>query len=150
IQKAQGLVGIEKDGKDNKLNHLDLIKTWMNANVTDNGLNIIDFVENKIAKLGRENQKSFLLYAINMMREAMLLKEDLSQLVFLPEPEKVFADKFSSRYSLDQLEAVVAEFEKASYHIERNANPKILFLDVSLQIVLFLRYQTLPKGTQYI
>ena len=147
IQRAQGLIGVEKETKPN---HLDLIKTWMNACVTDNGLNVIDFVENKIAKLGRENQKSFLVYAINMMREAMLLKEGLHQLVFLPEPEKVFADKFSTRYSLAQLESVVAEFEKASYHIERNANPKILFLDVSLQIVLFLRYQTLPKGTQYI
>jgi len=150
IQKAQALVGVEKDGKESKLNHLDLIKTWMNACVTDNGLNIIDFVENRIAKLGRENQKSFLLYAINMMREAMLLKENLHQLVFLPEAEMIFADKFSNRYNLIQLEAVVDEFEKASYHIERNANPKILFLDVSLQIVLFLRYQTLPKGTQYI
>jgi len=144
IQKAQSLIGEEVN------THLDLLKTWMNACVTDKGLNIIDFIETRIAKLGRESQKSFLLYAINMMREALLLKENLTQLVFLPEVEKDFAQKFSSRYEYAQMEAVVAEFEKASYHIERNANPKILFLDVSLQIVLYLRYQTLPKGTQYI
>ena len=150
IQKALNLIGGEKETKENKFNHLDLLKTWMNACVTDNGLKIIDFVENKISKLGRESQKSFLLYTINMMREALLLKENLTQLVFLPELETEFAEKFSTRYDYAQIEAVVAEFEKASYHIERNANPKILFLDVSLQIVFFLRYQTLPKGTQYI
>jgi len=144
IQKAQNLIGEEEN------NHLDLLKTWMNACVTDKGLNIIEFVENNLTKLGREGQKSFLLYAINMMRETLLLKENLTELVFLPEVEQDFAERFSKRYDYKQIEAVVAEFEKASYHIERNANPKILFLDVSLQIVLFLKYQTLPKGTQYI
>lgn len=150
IQKAQNLIGEDQDGKESKFNHLDLLKTWMNACVTDNGINIIDFVENKIAKLGRENQKSFLLYVINMMRETILLKEGLNKLVYLPELEETFAERFSSRFGYAQIEAVIAELEKASYHIERNANPKILFLDVSLQIVLFLKYQTLPQGTQYI
>jgi len=144
IQKAQNLIGEEEN------NHLDLLKTWMNVCVTDKGIKIIEFVENNLAKLGREGQKSFLLYVINMMRETLLLKENLSELVFLPELEQDFAEKFSKRYDYTQIEAVVAELEKASYHIERNANPKILFLDVSLQIVLFLKYQTLPKGTQYI
>jgi len=150
IQKAQGLTGDDVAVKEDRLNFLDLLKTWMNACVTDNGLKIVDFVDNKISKVGRESQKSFILYTINMMREALLMKEGLSELVFLPDLEKEFTERFSSRYEHPQIEAVVAELEKASYHIERNANPKILFLDVSLQIVLLLKYQTLPKGTQYI
>jgi len=40
--------------------------------------------------------------------------------------------------------------EQAHYHIERNANPKILFLDVSLQLVKIIKFKTLPAGTQYI
>ena len=150
IQKAQNLIGEDFAIKEDSLNFLDILKTWMNACVTDNGLKIVDFVDNKISKAGRENQKSFISYTINMMREALLMKEDLSKLVFLPDLEKEFTERFSSRYNHAQIEAVVAELEKASYHIERNANPKILFLDVSLQIVLLLKYQTLPKGTQYI
>jgi DNA polymerase-3 subunit delta' len=144
IQKAQNLIVEEEN------NPLELLKKWMNVCVMDKGLDIIEFVENSLTKLGREGQKSFLFYAINMMRESLLLKENLTELVFLPEIEQDFAERFSKRYGYEQIEAVVAEFEKASYHIERNANPKILFLDVSLQIVLFLKYQTLPKGTQYI
>jgi len=144
IQKALQLMGAEIN------NHLDLLRTWMNACATDKGLVLIDFIDSRLTKLGREGQKSFLLYAIHMMREALLLQEGLPELVFLPEAEKEFASKFGTRYSRAEIEAVVAEFEKASYHVERNANPKILFLDVSLQLILFLKYQTLPKGTQYI
>jgi DNA polymerase III subunit delta' len=40
--------------------------------------------------------------------------------------------------------------EKAHYHIERNANPKILFLDVSLQIVKVLNLKIVPPGNHYI
>lgn|SRR5690606_1388618 len=144
IQRTQGLIGEEKS------NHFELLRSWMNVCARDKGLDIIAFVEGTLAKLGRENQKSFLLYAINMMRESLLFKEGLTELVNLPELENTFIEKFSSMYGHDQIEAVITEFEKASYHIERNANPKILFLDVSLQLVLFLEYQTLPKGTLYI
>src|SRR5690606_30728500 len=82
IQKALQLMGAEIN------NHLDLLRTWMNACATDKGLALIDFIETRLAKLGREGQKSFLLYAIHMMREALLLQEGLAELVFLPEAEK--------------------------------------------------------------
>jgi len=36
---------------------------------------------------------------------------------------------------INMAQGIINELEKAHYHIERNANPKILFLDVSLQIV---------------
>ncbi len=47
-------------------------------------------------------------------------------------------------------EAISNELEKAHYHVERNANPKILFLDVSLQIIKILYFKTFPQGTHYI
>jgi DNA polymerase-3 subunit delta' len=47
-------------------------------------------------------------------------------------------------------QAIIAELEKAHYHVERNANPKILFLDVSLQIMSFLKLKSSPQGNQYI
>jgi DNA polymerase-3 subunit delta' len=46
--------------------------------------------------------------------------------------------------------AIVTELEKAHYHIERNANPKILFLDVSLLIIKIFSFKTIRQGrTQY-
>lgn len=72
------------------------------------------------------------------------------QLVHLPQAELDFVTKFSQQLDLAKAEALINEIEKAHYHIERNANPKILFLDVSLQFVKILKFNTLPAGTQYI
>jgi DNA polymerase-3 subunit delta' len=44
---------------------------------------------------------------------------------------------------------IIDELEKAHYHVERNANPKILFLDVSLQIIKILINKNVPAGNQY-
>ena len=40
--------------------------------------------------------------------------------------------------NISQSQSIVSELEKAHYHVERNGNPKILFLDVSLQIIKVL------------
>ena len=53
--------------------------------------------------------------------------------------------------TFNAIEAITGELEKAHYHIERNANPKILFLDVSLQLIKILERNTIRQGRpQYI
>ena len=64
------------------------------------------------------------------------------QMIHLPTAELDFIQKFGKRYQLEQVEETVRLMEEAHYHIERNANPKILFLDLSLQLVLIFKYQT--------
>lgn len=51
---------------------------------------------------------------------------------------------------INKAQYISTELEKAHYHVERNANPKILFLDVSLQIIKILNLKTIPSGSQYI
>ncbi|NGM89570.1 hypothetical protein G5B35_19945, partial [Parapusillimonas sp. SGNA-6] len=127
-----------------------LLVQWLRFIVTDNGLELIGLCEDKLSKLGRENQKSFLLYAINMMRQIILMQQGLKELVFLQQEELAFVEKFSGLFQFEQLQHAVELLEKAHYGIERNGNPKILFLDLSLQLVLLFKYQTFPKGAQYI
>src|SRR5690606_14626913 len=112
----------------------------------DAGVGVIKICEDELSKLGRESQQSFLLYAINMMRQAVLSKADMSQLIHLPEAELGFVRKFGGHYQLRQVEETVRLLEEAYYHIERNANPKLLFLDLSLQLVLIYKYQTFPAS----
>jgi DNA polymerase-3 subunit delta' len=103
------------------------------------------------ASWGRENQKNFLKYGINFLRECSLLLSGADDLVKLPHQTLEIAVKLSTNVlNLAMVEALINELEKAHYHIERNANPKILFLDVSLQLVKIIKFKTLPKGTQYI
>src|SRR5690606_41130950 len=120
---------------------------WLRFCVTDAGVSLIKICDDELSKLGRENQKSFLLYTLNMMRQVVLLKEGMHQLVHLPSAELNFVQKFAKHYQLTQIDAAIRLFEEAYYHIERNANPKILFLDVSLQLVLIYKYQTFRQLT---
>lgn len=111
---------------------------------------MIDFTD-EAAKWGRENQKNFLKYGINFLRECSLLLSGADDLVKLPPQTLEVAIKLSTNVlNLAMVEALINELEQAHYHIERNANPKILFLDVSLQLVKIIKFKTLPSGTQYI
>ncbi|TKC12733.1 hypothetical protein FA048_03695 [Pedobacter polaris] len=103
------------------------------------------------ASWGRENQKNFLKYGINFLRECSLLLSGADDLVKLPHQTLEVAVKLTTHVlNLAMVEALINELEQAHYHIERNANPKILFLDVSLQLVKIIKFKSLPKGTQYI
>ena len=145
IQEALNLID-QHGEKEN----FSLLVHWLRSIVTDNGLEVIKISEDKLSKLGRENQKSFLLYGINMMRQIILIQQGLRSLVFLQEEELTFVEKFSGLFQFEQLEEAISVIEKTHYGIERNGNPKILFLDLSLQLILLFKYQTFPQGTQYI
>lgn len=122
---------------------------WLRNSFGNNVIALIDFSE-AVSKWGRENQKNFLRYGTKLLREVMMELSGADNLIHLPPNEKEFVVKFSRITTLAQTEALINEIEKAHYHIERNANPKILFLDVSLQFTRILKFKTLPKGTHYI
>ncbi len=136
---------IKEDDNDN----FRLFSGWMRMTFADRGSQIFEFVD-EAAKLGRENQKNLLRYGIHLIRECIMILSDAGDLVHLPGPELAFVNKFSEQLDLARAEALINELDKAHYHVERNANPKILFLDVSLQFVKILKFNTLPAGTQYI
>jgi DNA polymerase-3 subunit delta' len=123
--------------------------SWMRMTFADKGIQIIDFVD-MLSKLGRENQKNMLRYGVQLIRECIMMVSGAESLVHLPSMELDFVKNFSNHLDFATCEALINELEKAHYHIERNANPKILFLDVSLQFVKILKFNTLPAGTQYI
>ncbi len=135
--------------KEEGNNNFGLFSDWLRMCFTNRGLLAIEFAENT-SRMGRENQKNFLRYGIKLMREVLIVLAGAEALVNLPANEKEFVINFSRILNSAKAEAIINELEKAHYHIERNANPKILFLDVSLQFIKILKYNTLPKGTQYI
>ena len=83
---------------------------------------------------GRENQKHFLRYALHFWREFLMLKAVGEHAVRLREREKQTAIGMAKVMGMEQLEAIVTCLDECSYHVERNAHPKVLFLDVSIRI----------------
>lgn len=134
--------------QENKSYHT-LFVQWLRLCFGNKGSEVMDFVE-QVAKMGRENQKNFLRYGISFIRECCLLMAGAGNLVHLPVNELETAQKMTTVMNTAMAQAISTELEKAHYHVERNANPKILFLDVSLQIIKILNFKTLPAGTHYI
>ncbi|MBA3900966.1 MAG: DNA polymerase III subunit delta [Bacteroidetes bacterium] len=93
-----------------------------------------------ISKAGREKQKSFFDYALEMVRECLLLNYSPDKgLNRINKNEAEFLKKFSPFIHGANCILITEELNKASYHIERNANPRILFLDLSLKLMKLLR-----------
>ncbi len=128
----------------------ELFARWLRLCFINDGLKLIDFTE-QLTKLGRENQKNFLQYGMCFIRECGMLISGAGSLVHLPEKELVVAQNMAAKVlTMAMVEVIADELDKAYYHVERNANPRILFLDVSLQLVKILKFKTFPQGTQHI
>jgi DNA polymerase-3 subunit delta' len=85
-------------------------------------------------KLGKTAQKLFMQYAMNMIRHALVSEFMAAEKEKLNEAEQGFVTKFGKALNTQKLELISAELNQAHYHLERNANVKVLFLDMSLSI----------------
>ncbi len=95
-------------------------------------------VSEQIAAMGRESEKQFFKYGLHFLREMMLLKFG-DRPSHLPENQQSSAVKLGSLLSFEQLESMAELFTECIFYIERNANPKILLLNTSIQLHKIMR-----------
>jgi DNA polymerase-3 subunit delta' len=108
-------------------------------NTPANAAALMDWVD-EVSKIGRENQKLFLKYALFFMREcSMILFTGKS--AKLENEELKFAQGLSSKLGPEQLESLSRLLNLLYYHIERNGNPKILFVSNSFRIASVFQNQ---------
>ena len=89
----------------------------------------------QIAGLGRETQKKFLHFCIEMFRQALLLNYQTTSLVYMePQVEKFKLENFAPFVNGNNINAIFKELSDAMYHIERNGNPKIILTDLSIKL----------------
>jgi DNA polymerase-3 subunit delta' len=89
----------------------------------------------EIAGLGRETQKKFLHYCIDMFRQALLLNYQTTSLVYMePRIEKFKLENFAPFVNGSNINDIFKELSDAMYHIERNGNAKIILTDLSIKL----------------
>lgn len=89
----------------------------------------------EIASIGREGQKQFLNFCIDMFRQALLLNYQNEKLVYLePKVENFTLEKFAPFVSGNNINDIFKELSDAIYHIERNGNAKIILTDLSIKL----------------
>jgi DNA polymerase III subunit delta' len=89
----------------------------------------------QISGIGRETQKKFLQFCIEMFRQAMLLNYETPSLVYLePKVEKFKLENFAPFVNGNNIHDIFKELSDAMYHIERNGNAKIILTDLSIKL----------------
>lgn len=86
----------------------------------------------EMAKEPKEWLKCFFQYSIEMLRQCFLMNHQMESLVKSGIKETEFLSKFAPYINFNNLKSMVTELDKAIFHLERNANTKLLFLDISL------------------
>ena len=88
-----------------------------------------------IAGLGRETQKKFLQYCIEMFRQTLLLNYQTTALVYMePRIDKFKLENFAPFVNGKNIGDIFKELSDAIYHIERNGNAKIILTDLSIKL----------------
>ncbi|MCD4745603.1 MAG: DNA polymerase III subunit delta [Bacteroidales bacterium] len=117
---------------EEKFNYNNFTK-WMRLCFKNKISDIIDFIS-EISLLSRERHKSFFLYSLRIIRESLLINNNCNSLVKLNNEETAFIKKFYPYVNSANGIQLTEELNKALFHTERNANSKILFMDLSLKI----------------
>jgi DNA polymerase-3 subunit delta' len=109
-----------------------LLREWLNAVLKNGPVAQTKWVD-EVSRLGREKQKQFLRYFNHLLEQAIRYKL-MGENIYLPDNEKDFADRLNRIAGISQQHAIIEELDKAAYHIERNANAKILFHALTIKL----------------
>jgi DNA polymerase-3 subunit delta' len=107
--------------------------TWMRLCYSLNYKELISWTE-KMQEKKREGQKNFLSHALDICRQCVLMNYAEDALVRISENEIDELKRFSSFINMNNAAFIMEKLSKAYHHIERNANPKILFMALSLEM----------------
>jgi len=89
----------------------------------------------QMAALGREKQKLFIDFCLEMFRQALMSNYRATALVYyLPEDSSFKLENFAPFVNGNNIIDIFDKLNEARYHIERNANARIIFSDLSIQL----------------
>lgn len=109
-----------------------LFQEWMRICFTNNKPLMVEGAEN-FSKATKINQKGLFQYGMSILRESLLIQNGVES-SHVTDSEKQFVRNFSKTLDLSKLEKIYNDLNTAYYHLERNGNTKIIYLDTSLQI----------------
>ncbi len=91
------------------------------------------------ASLGREQQKALMRYALYIIRQCVYHWQQAPDLIRAMGQELEFVGKFGTLLNDRNASGIRQELELAHAHLDRNANPKVLFMDLSYKLFGLLK-----------
>ena len=118
--------------------NFDDFQIWMRLCYSANIQEIVKWV-NERTKKGRRNQSIFLKYSLKMVRNCLIIHFSDPNTLNITENEKKFLSKFHPFIHEGNISEVSEKMEESIKNIERNANSKIIFYELSLQLMILLK-----------
>ena len=91
-----------------------------------------------MAGMGREKQKRFLEYFLQLVRENFMYNFQREELCYMTQQEEEFATKFARFINEANVIPINELANRALRDIGQNANAKIVFFDFALQMIMLL------------
>ena len=114
-------------------------RDWMRLCFQGNDYLSLHGLIQELSRLGREKQKRFLIYGLQVMHNSLLInaKHDLSGVA--GANEKDYLQKFAPYVNAANQKQMYELLNEAVYHIGRNAHPGILFADLSFKLMALMQ-----------
>jgi len=111
------------------------VRTAFKAKGNKGAINGLLDWSDELSAQGRETQKKFLVYCIEIFRQGLLQNYKSDELIFFEPKDQTFSlAKFAPFIHQNNIIEITEALEQATYNIERNGNPKILFTDLSIKL----------------
>lgn len=134
VQLAEGNFNTALQLAENKTEtHIPFFLEWMRNNWLGDGLKTMTWIEH-IAPLGREWHKRFITYALHFFHQLLRLHYIGQNGIQLHPEELKTAIGMVKVISPEHIEHIAQLLNKMYLAVERNGQPKIIFLDASIQI----------------
>lgn len=92
----------------------------------------------EVSSLHKTNQQIFVRYALHMVRQSILRNYTEDHLTRVSSEEDAFLQNFAKFITGNNVYDFMDIFDKAHYHLDRNANANILFMNLCFQVMRFI------------
>ena len=133
-EKAEEMLSLSEE----KSRYLELFMQLMRVAYARNIREMKAWSE-QVAALGRERQKRLLEYCQRMIRENFIMNFKSDEMLYMSQDERNFSVRFSPFVNERNIFGIMEELSEAQRHIEQNVNAKMVFFDMSLRMIVWIR-----------
>ncbi|MBR5511432.1 MAG: DNA polymerase III subunit delta [Bacteroidaceae bacterium] len=133
-EKAESMLRVDND----KRLYLELFMTLMRMAYRRDIMAMKKWSE-QVAALGRERQKGMLEYCQRMIRENFIMNFGRNEMLYLSPEERNFSVNFSPFVNENNIFGIMEEVADAQKHVEQNVNAKMIFFDMALRMIVWIK-----------
>lgn len=133
-EKAEEMLSLNEE----KARYLELFMQLMRVAYARNIRDMKAWSE-QVAALGRERQKRLLEYCQRMIRENFMMNFKRDEMIYMSQDERNFSVRFSPFVNERNIFGIMEELSEAQRHIEQNVNAKMVFFDMSLRMIVWIK-----------